>query len=529
MASAAAVALPSASRADAVLMWNDQLLSAIRQTSALLVDGPPEVAREMAMVDTAMYDAVNAATGLKYRPYAYTGPPKPGVSVDAAALAAGYQVLTSIFSNPLWQRPAPQGDSTVAANVLASISTAYNTALSSLNTADPNVAKGLSLGQQAANDMIARRASDGSAAAIINGLTPQVPTGSGTVPGVYVPPSASGGRPEMLPMWGTVRPFGTTIGAIKGYEGQLPVYQQLNSAGLATFIQSAQYAKAVLQTECSGSATPLPSGVTSACGAAGFSPPTAAQTNAALFWNDPGGTVQPPGHWLQIADSVMSSPSQHLSELQEARLSALVSIAETDDGIGAWDIKYQENLWRPITAIRDCANWNSFFTTCDPTWLSEIATPPHPDYIAGHPAFSAAAAMVLKDFFGTDNIAFCSTSDGYVNGAQGPVGQLTECFDSFSDAASGPNGAEFSRVAGGIHTPLAVEDALQLGNLIGADVFANNLQFVPEPATALLLATGFAALPIARRRWRRGVIADGRTEPASRTGARRVCQLVVSE
>ena len=70
---------------------------------------------------------------------------------------------------------------------------------------------------------------------------------------------------------------------------------------------------------------------------------------------------------------------------------------------------------------------------------------------------------MLADFFGTDNIAFCSTSDPYLNGDSNYVGPQTECFDSFSDASSGLNGAEFSRVTGGIHTPFAVEDGLQLG------------------------------------------------------------------
>jgi hypothetical protein len=494
----ASVGLPSAVRADAIMTWNNELLAVIRQTSPLLVNGPPEVAREIAMVDTAMFDAVNAATGMKYRSYAYTGPAVPGASADAAALAAGYRVMTSIFSNPVWQLPPPQGNPTLAATVLTSINTAYQTALAGLDTTDPHVANGILLGQQAASAMIAKRAADGSTAAIINGLTPQAPVGSGTVKGVYVPPSASGGRPEMLPMWGTVTPFGTTIGVIKGFESQLPIVAQLKSSGLATFIKSADYAKAVLLTECSGSATPLPGSVASACATAGFAPPTAAQTKAALFWNDPGGTMQPPGHWLQIADTVMAS--QHLNELQQARLGALIGIAETDDGIGAWDIKYQENLWRPITAIRDCSGWNAFFTTCDPTWQSEIATPPHPDYIAGHPAFSEAAAIVLKDFFGTDKIQFCSTSDAYVNGTQGQVGQLTECFRRFSDAATGPDGAESSRIAGGIHTTLAVEDATQLGGLIGTQIFMNNLQLVPEPWSALLVAPGLAVLGLLRRR-----------------------------
>jgi hypothetical protein len=556
----AILAWPSTGRADAILTWNNELLDAIRQTSALLVNGPPEVAREIAMVGTGMFDAVNAATGLTYRPYAYAGPAVSGASADAAALSAGYQVMTSIFSSSLWQMAPPAGNPVIADNVLASINETYITALAGLNLADPQVQKGLALGQAAAGAIIANRSNDGSVNAIENGLTPYMPQGSGTVPGVYVPPSAFGGRPAMFPTWGTVTPFGTTIDTIQGFESQLPTVQQINQVGPAAFIQSENYANNVLETECTGSATALPDAIANACAAAGFPPETKAQATAALFWNDPGGTMQPPGHWLEITDNVMTTtaPGQQLSELQQARLTALVGIAEADAGIGAWDVKYQQNLWRPITAITGVAAtiaggspatgctlgspapWNSYFTTCDSTWASLIATPPHPDYVAGHPAFSGAGATVLAAFFDTDNIAFTSTSDSYCNFGTpmrdangsitscmitGPTGDavvitqcndiptggtlfndsplicpITEPFSSFSEASSGPSGATYSRVAGGIHTPFAVNDAVQLGNLIGAEDFANNLQFVPEPATALLLLPGVAGLWLSRRR-----------------------------
>jgi hypothetical protein len=44
-----------------------------------------------------------------------------------------------------------------------------------------------------------------------------------------------------------------------------------------------------------------------------------------------------------------------------------------------------------------------------------IATPPHPDYIAGHPAFSGAAATALVAAIGTDAVTFTSTSNSYCN------------------------------------------------------------------------------------------------------------------
>jgi hypothetical protein len=86
-------------------------------------------------------------------------------------------------------------------------------------------------------------------------------------------------------------------------------------------------------------------------------------------------------------------------ELQQARLGAMLGTAVADAGIAAWETKYLPfptgTLWRSNNAIQDCNGWNALFTTCDPTWTSSIATPPHPDYVAGHPTFSQAAATVL--------------------------------------------------------------------------------------------------------------------------------------
>src|SRR6185437_6933013 len=165
--------------------------------------------------------------------------------------------------------------------------------------------------------------------------------------------------------------------------------------------------------------------------------PVASNAQLALYWNDPGGTLQPPGHWLAIADTVLADKGV-TNELQEARLGAMLGTAEADAAIAAWQTKYLPfpagTLWRPITAIQDCDNWNSAFTTCDPGWTSLIATPPHPDYLAGHPTFSTAAATVLDAFFGTDNLPFCSTSVPYSNGGT-PVGPITLCYDSFLAAA----------------------------------------------------------------------------------------------
>ena len=84
-------------RANAVIDVNNALLNIIQNTSAALVDGPPEVAREIALIDGAMFDAVNAASGSPYPPIAYNGGPVSGADPNAAALQAALTVMNSLY------------------------------------------------------------------------------------------------------------------------------------------------------------------------------------------------------------------------------------------------------------------------------------------------------------------------------------------------------------------------------------------------------------------------------------------------
>jgi hypothetical protein len=433
---------------------------------------------------------------------------------------AQYYGLTSPYRNTL------VGPSVKQMNDVTTQITGLVTELANLGSGS-SVAAGIILGTEAGNAMIASRTNDGSTAANLQTLTPFVPPNSGQ-PGVYVPPT---GRPAMTPTWGTVTPFGMSAATLSSLAAKIPA---------PPAITSQSYADQVLQTECAGSGTVLPASIMAVCAANGYHPQTAAEAAAALFWNDPGGTFQPPGHWLQIADTVAAS--QNLTLLEHAREDALVGEALADAGIAVWALKYTYNLWRPVDAIQgddlSHCDWNPSFTTCDPTWSSLISLPPHPDYVAGHPGFSGAAATVLANFFENDNIAFSSTSHAYCNSgvavtdgngnttacvlnaitytscnnapaeyggfavtdpqynASPLICPITESFTSFSQASSGYLGAEFSRVSGGIHTPIAVENATTLGNAIGAVL-------VPEPPILPVLGTGLLALGLVKSGWNR--------------------------
>lgn len=544
-----------------VIDWNNQFLLITQQTSGNIVSGPPEVAREIAQMGAAMSDAVNAATGSTIASFAYTGGPVANADANVAAAAAAYTALSNIFTDQVWSTPISSLTSNPAfAGNSSNTSLATNIILPQLNnflanelasaglttpgacaTSSSALCNGYNLGIAAGNAVnnssTFSPSGSGAVASIINGLNANTPAGAGTTPGVYVPPS-NPARPEMFPTWGTTTPTGITAGQLSATEAAVPAPPSITSAA---------YSAALLQTECQGGSAPLSSlaaNIQSACAAAGYSQETTQQANSALFWNDPGTTIQPPGHWLQIADTAMVSQGSSL--LQSAQLTALLGEAMNSAGIVAWEQKYADNLWRPVTAIRNCTNWSAgSFTTCDPSWSSLIATPPHPDFVAGHPAFSGAAATVLADFFGTDTIAggFSSTSNYYCNGGTSHfdastnllsyctdsnntnwfvsnsadcativngidsngsplICPITETFDSFSSASSGENGSAFSRVVGGIHTPFAVADALAAGNTIGQLVAANAglPEIVPEPSSMLLCGVGLAAVTRLRRR-----------------------------
>ena len=85
-------ALPVATAADVVLDWNQQLLSAVAATST----SPPMASRAMAMVHTAVYDAVNSVNPT-HRGYLAVYPTLAGTSADAAAAQAARDVLAALY------------------------------------------------------------------------------------------------------------------------------------------------------------------------------------------------------------------------------------------------------------------------------------------------------------------------------------------------------------------------------------------------------------------------------------------------
>ena len=173
---------------------------------------------------------------------------------------------------------------------------------------------------------------------------------------------------------------------------------------------------------------------------------TKEETLIARFWSDFSYTTSPPGHWNDIARQIAQSRRLPLGE--RVRLFALLNVALADTAIATWECKYHWNAWRPVTALHAAGHGE---------WQSVLPSPPHPEHVSGHSAFSGAGAAVLTAFFGTDRLAFSAVSDS-VPDVTRRYTSLAACADEISR----------SRVLAGIHFPAACREGLVLGRRTAA-------------------------------------------------------------
>jgi len=230
--------------------------------------------------------------------------------------------------------------------------------VSLVRVTDPGVrASSTALGQRAAAGILALRASDGWDAP--NLWKPA------TAPGVYIPTA--------LPIgwgWGKVMPWVLERG------------DQFSPAPPPP-LTSAEWARDYNESK--------------SVGGRASTARTPAQTEAALFWAVTGPTL-----YTNAARVLMDIPGRSL--VQNARLLALVSMAEADALIAVFDAKYTYNFWRPLTAIRDGDLDQNDATAPDPGWEPFLDTPMHPEYPCAHCIIAGAVGVVLEREFGTGNV-----------------------------------------------------------------------------------------------------------------------------
>ncbi len=185
----------------------------------------------------------------------------------------------------------------------------------------------------------------------------------------------------------------------------------------------------------------------------------------------------PPRIYNQITIQIAKAEGQ-TDALDLARTLAMVNVGMADVGIAAWDSKFYYNYWRPVTGIRseDLNEDTVKDITWDPVGVSVIntkesirPTPPFPAYPSGHAAFGGVTFEVLRNAFG-DDTPFTFVSDEYNGLGVDPFNPdvfrpfVPVRFDSLTDAQE-QNGV--SRVYNGVHWNFDDIAGQQQGTAIG--------------------------------------------------------------
>ncbi len=441
---------------DWILRWNEIAMDATALDHTPPAPGDPRVfrqqsgpgreARALAIVHIAMFDAVNAITGNRFR--SYTGLPavQRPTGLNVAIAAAAHDTLVS-----LWPAQAETFD-TLLAEDLAEFAD------------DAEKSRGIALGRRAAAGILARRSDDGSAVAEPLVGVDYIP---GTGPGEWRQDPIS-----LIPLalgahWGQVTPFVLRSAS----QFRIPPPPALTSA---------QYTRAFREVKRLGG-----DGVTTP------TERTPDQTIAGIYWGYDGtpNLSAPPRLFNQIAVHIANQRGTGKNDVVGlARYLALVHTALADAGIACWESKYVYRFWRPITAIHEADSDGNPNTIADFDFsplgapASNINpgvnfTPPFPAYASGHATFGAALFQTLRWFYGTDRIAFTFVSDewnGVTTDNQGNVRpRIPRSFPSLS-AAEEENGQ--SRIYLGIHWEFDKTAGIAQGRQVADFVWSNAFQ-----------------------------------------------------
>ncbi len=426
------LAKPVGLHADIVIDWNDMANETL--VANVEYQNPGMATRTMAMLNLAIYDGLAMARSGANLFYDYgVGHTSPGYAASgtAAAAQAAYTVLSSIYQDPT-----------------GSISSRL---ASSLSTVADGVEKteGIALGTMIGNSILQSRANDG--------YNVSVPYQPNPAAGHWQPDPINPGQQAWGPNWRNVTPFALDSGT----QFMPPPPPELTSKA---------YADAFNEVK--------------SLGALNSATRTAEQTQIADFWAyDRVGMGTPIRLYNESLQTIAIQQGNTVE--QNAELFAKAAVSMADAGIVAWNSKFEFDLWRPVTGIRNADMDGNPNTDADANWVPLGApggsgnnfTPPFPTYLSGHATFGGALFETLKEFYGTDAIAFTLASDELIG--------VQRNFTTFSEAMA-ENGR--SRVYMGIHWNF---DDLQ-GQLTGQQVasYVSGRPFVsavPEPSSLLVL------------------------------------------
>ena len=408
---------------DAVRVWNERAAVTLANGNTAATPGmmfPPPVAFiHLAIVQAAVYDAVNAIKG-GHDPYLKGLKAATSASQDAAAATAAHHVLIALVN----QAPLT---ATLTADVKTAIKsrldTEYTSSLAEIPAGQAKN-KGVEVGAAAAAAMLANRAGDGRFGA------PGFPVGSD--PGEWRP---VGGANDPNGWVRNVRPFA------------LPSSEYFHTSGPPLPLTGAQYTAEFNEVKGLGRAT--------------GSTRTAAQTELAYF------TAAHPVPML-YASMRQVAASKGLTISEQARFHAMTSMATADSAINCFAEKGRWNFWRPTTAIQLADTDGNPDTAPDTTWASLLGVPPYADEPSGANCAFSGLMNGAKAFFGSDQVPEFELVSPGPPGTTG-LGS-TRKYTSFSAVIADVIEA---RIYGGLHFRTADVNGADLGRRVAEFVDAN--------------------------------------------------------
>ena len=395
---------------DVVMYWN------YRTAQVLGVPmRQPDRTRYFAIIEIAVHDALNNIKP-KYQSYILDETTQ-FANPDAAVASAAYWAIKDL--NLQNDFPIDQW---------------YDSCLAAIPDGGSKE-RGETLGQHAAESIVANRANDGFSQVIP--ASPNPP--DGTAPGAYRQTNTWFGlRP--IPNWGTVvKPFVTTSNYQFRPGGPYPV-------------TSPNYAGDYNEVKEKGGRT--------------NSTRTAEEEILAKFWSD----NRPSIMWNDFARGAIAT--QKLDAWKTARLFALMHTAIADGLNTVLESKYYFYYWRPETAIHEGANDGNDATTADPSWEPFIdeapgvwVSPPVPEYPSSYSMTGGAAAAILKSFFKTDLTSVDMTS-----------ALLPGTIIHYSSLAQAARDNSLAKVYAGWYFRKAALDGEEVGRQIAAYVFNHSFK-----------------------------------------------------
>ena len=340
-----------------VLDWNRYAVEALSNLPTASTPGagqtPTVAILHLAMVQGAVYDAVNMIDG-GYQPYLADLPPASASASQAAAVAtAAHHTLTGMQLVPPLSGAIVDRLDALLADSLALATDADGPAA---------VAAGIAVGEAAAAAMLAERADDGRYGSFAFPV--------GTAPGEWRPTP-----PAFLN-----DPFGWVVNVDPFL---LESASQVRTKGPRA-LHTGIYAKEYNEVKTLGSIDSVRS---------------PEQEAIAQFF-----TVNTAEHYNRTFRTVAAD--EGLTTSEQARLFAMLNMAGADALIGCHDDKAFWGFWRPITAIRLGDEDGNPKTVGDPAWTPMLANPPYPDHPSGHNCATAGFMYAAEVFFGRGRMDF---------------------------------------------------------------------------------------------------------------------------